>query len=123
MKIFRFDPKIDQDNQQLGRVKAIIALVLQMDNSAKINAIYLHPNERISHQQALPQQMLLAIDGEGWMRSGTDELFPVQAGQAVFWEANEIQESGTETGITAVIIEAEKIDLTGLEPHLQEDIL
>ena len=121
MKIYRFNPRVDREDEQLDSVKAIIAKVLQLDNNAKVNAVYLHPNERISHQQALTQQLLLVVDGEGWMMSRTNELSTIRAGQAIFWEANEIQESGTETGITAVIIEGEKIDSSKLMPPLQED--
>lgn len=123
MKFFRFDPKVGREGEHLGGVKAVISKVLQLDNNAKVNAVYLHPNERISHQQAPAQQLLLVVDGEGWMKSITNELSNIRAGQAIFWDANEMQESGTEKGITAVIIEGEKIDANELVPPLQEDKL
>ena len=61
------------------------------------------------------------MEGQGWVRGDADEKHAIKGGQAAFWENDEWHESGTETGMTAVIIEAGTIDPAKLMPPLQED--
>ena len=121
MKIYRFDPEVGKDDEPFGSVKAIIARVLQLDNKAEINAVYIHPGEHISVQQAMTQQLFLLVDGEGWMQNDSGEKKTVKQGQAIFWGESELPESGTESGMTAVIIGNINIDPVKLMPLLQED--
>lgn len=121
MKIYRFDPEVSQEHEQFGSVKAIIARVLQLDDRAEINAVYLHPSEHLSVQQVMMQQLFLLVDGEGWMKNESGEKKTVRQGQAAFWGESEMPELGTELGMTAVIIGNINIDPVKLMPLLQED--
>ena len=123
MKIFRFDPEVGKEIEQFGSVKAIISKVLHLDAKAEINAIYLHPNGKIGRHQAATQQLFLLVDGDGWVRGESDGEQAVREGQAILWEKDEWHESGTERGMTAVIIEGENVDPVELMPLLQEDEL
>lgn len=120
MKIFRFDLESGQGEGQFGSVKAIIARTVQLDNEAKVNAVYLHPDRNIIEPQALTQQLFLIVEGDGWVKGNSDEKLFVRQGQAIFWEIDESHESGTETGMTAVIIECVDVDSADLMPLLQE---
>jgi quercetin dioxygenase-like cupin family protein len=121
MKIFRFDPEVGQEIEQFGSVKAIISKVVHLDNEAVVNCVYIRPNGKIGYHQAVTRQLFLLVEGNGWVRSESDEKHAVQGGQAVFWEKGEWHESGTETGMTAVIIEGTNVDPAELMPPLQED--
>lgn len=121
MKIYYFDPKLGKEDGPFGNVKAIIARVLQLDNRAEINAVYIHPGEQLSVQQVMSQQMFLLVDGEGWVKNESGEKKTVTQGQAIFWGESELPESGTESGMTAVIIGNINIDPVKLRPLLQED--
>lgn len=121
MKIYRFDPEIGKEDGQHGSVKAIISAVIQLDERTEINAVYIHPNERIRVQQAMSQQLFLLVDGRGWVKNEAGKKVSVTQGQAVFWEENELPESGTESGMTAVIIGNVQIDPDQLMPLLWED--
>jgi len=123
MEFYRFDPLVDREKEQFGGVKAVVSKVLYLDDRAKVNAVYIHPNERVSHQYAQTQQLIMIVDGEGWVKSGKGEIYAIKKGQAAFWKINELHESGTETGMTAVIIEGIDIDPIELVPPLQEDKL
>ncbi len=123
MRIYRFDPEVGQEDEQFGSVKAIIARVLQLDDRAEINAVYIHPDERISVQQVMTQQLFLLVDGEGWVKHEVSEKKTVRQGQAVFYGESELPELGTESGMTAVIIGNIVIDPVKLMPLLQEDKL
>jgi quercetin dioxygenase-like cupin family protein len=55
-------------------------------------------------------QLFLVLQGEGWMRGETSKQTSIQAGQAAHWEGGEWHESGTETGMTAIIFEGGSVD-------------
>ncbi|WP_245752285.1 cupin domain-containing protein [Planifilum fulgidum] len=50
-------------------------------------------------------QLFLVVSGSGRVRGEASDRVPIRAGEAVFWEAGEGHESGTETGMTAIVIE------------------
>ena len=121
MKIFRFDPEVGQEIEQFGSVKAIIAKILHLENEAAISGVYIRPNGKLGHHQAATSQLFLLVQGDGWVRGETEEKVIVHEGQAIFWEQGEWHESGSENGMTAVIIEGIHIDPAELMPPLQED--
>jgi quercetin dioxygenase-like cupin family protein len=123
MKIYRFDAGVGREIDQFGSVKAIISKIVHLDDEAVINGVYIRPNGKIGYHQAVAPQLFLLVEGEGWVRAESDEKRAIKAGQAIFWERDEWHESGTETGMTAVIIEGIKIDPAKLMPPVQEDNL
>ena len=57
-------------------------------------------------------QILAVLEGSGRVSSRPDgELQPIGPGEAVFWLAGEEHETETDTGLTALILEAD-----GLQP-------
>ncbi len=60
------------------------------------------------HPASVPQ-LLAVIDGEGWVSGANGEREPIVAGEAVFWDAGEEHETSTETGLTAVVVEGERL--------------
>ena len=80
MKLYCFDPQVGKEDGPFGSAKVIIARVLQLDDRAEINAVYIHPNERVSVQQVMAQQMFLLVDGEGWVQSESGEKKTVRQG-------------------------------------------
>jgi quercetin dioxygenase-like cupin family protein len=123
MKIFRFDPEVGSTIDKFGSEKAIISRVVHLEDEAVIQCVYLRPNGKIGYHQAATQQLFLLVEGNGWVRGKSDQKFTIKVGQAAFWEKDEWHESGTETGMTAVIIEGVSIDPEKLMPSLQEDAL
>jgi hypothetical protein len=64
--------------------------------------------------------LFLLVDGTGWVQNNFDERKTVKQGQAIFWGESELPESGTDSGMTAVIIGNIDIDPVKLLPLLQE---
>lgn len=121
MKLYSFDPEANRENDQFGSVKTLIAKAVALEPEASVNLAYIRPAERIGYYQEAAPQLFLLVEGAGWIRNEFDEVFPVKAGQAIFWDQNEWHESGSETGMTAVIIEGISFDPEELMPLLQKD--
>jgi quercetin dioxygenase-like cupin family protein len=69
------------------------------------------PGGRIARHPATYPQILAVLDGSGKVSGSGGVAEPIQAGEAVFWQAGEEHETKTADGLTALIIEG-----NGLEP-------
>lgn len=68
------------------------------------------------HPASTPQ-LLAVVEGEGWIRGEDGARTPISAGGAVFWEKGEMHETGTDSGLVAIVVEtAELIDGEALGP-------
>ena len=123
MKIYCFGPEVGKEIEQFGSVNTVISRIVHLDDEAVINSVYIRPHGKIGYHQAAAPQLFLVVEGEGWVKSESGENIAIKGGHAVFWEKDEWHESGTETGMAAVIIEGMTIDAAKLMPPLQEDEL
>ena len=74
-------------------------------SSANLVCMRVEPGGVIGAHPAAVNQLFLVVEGAGWVRSGSSAPVDIQVGQAAFWEAGEVHESGTATGLVAVIVE------------------
>jgi quercetin dioxygenase-like cupin family protein len=110
MKMFRFDPEAGRSIDRYNSSGFAISRVIHLPDEAVIHCAYLEANGVIGYHQATMSQLYLVVRGEGWVRAESPVRIPIRAGQAVYWEKDEYHESGTETGMTAIIIEGVNLD-------------
>ena len=83
------------------------------DGHAHVVCLRIGAGGVLGRHPAPVDQIFVVVEGEGCV-SGTDgERVSVTAGKAVYWEAGEEHESGTDSAMTAIVVEAER-----LIPHL-----
>jgi quercetin dioxygenase-like cupin family protein len=71
----------------------------------------LAPKGRIARHLATVPQLLAILEGSGRV-SGADGIFePIAAGEAVFWTAGEEHGTETENGLTALVPEADGLQV------------
>lgn len=68
----------------------------------------------VGYHQAVVPQLLLIVEGEGFVRGETDDYINVQCGEVVFWKQGEWHETKTDMGLTAIMIESESLDTSFL---------
>jgi quercetin dioxygenase-like cupin family protein len=71
----------------------------------------LGPNGRIARHPATVPQILAVLEGAGRVSGADGEFEPIAAGEAVFWSANEEHETETEDGLTALVLEADGLQV------------
>ena len=54
-------------------------------------------------------QLFLVVRGSGWVSGSDGDREEIDAGEAVLWEPGEEHESGSDDGMTALVVEAEAI--------------
>ena len=72
--------------------------------------MYFGPDGRIGEHQAGFGQLLLVIDGEGWAAGGNGERVKLSCGQGAYFESGELHSKGSESGMTAIIVQAAKLE-------------
>ena len=121
MKIFRFGPKVGRNIDQYNSSGFIISRIAHLSGEVFINCAYLSPQGSIGYHQATIAQLFLVVQGEGWVRGEAPDRTQIQAGQAAYWERGEWHGSGTEAGMTAIIIEGANLDPAKLMPMFTID--
>ena len=116
MKIFRFDPDVGRSIGSYNSSGLSITKIAHLFDQTVVNCAYLNANGVIGYHQAALPQLFLVVQGEGWVRGEIPDKTSIKAGQAAYWEKEEWHESGTEMGMTAIIIEAVNFDPAKLMP-------
>ncbi|MDV2682925.1 cupin [Alkalihalophilus lindianensis] len=109
MIIYRFDKEVGKQVTHFDS-NFIMSKISRLDQPVQIGCMYLEEGGLIGFHQATVPQLLLIIEGEGWVRSDIEEKVKVQKGDAVFWEKGEGHETGTHEGLVAIAIESEALN-------------
>jgi quercetin dioxygenase-like cupin family protein len=73
--------------------------------------IRLGPGGLLPRHPAASDQLFVVVQGEGWASGDDAGEQPISAGTAVFWPAGEEHETRTDIGLTAIVVEAEQLDV------------
>lgn len=110
MKLLEFGPETAKPLTAFNSRGTAIIRLPQAHPEAVIHWMYLDPGGTVGYHQAADAQLFCVVKGEGWVLGRDGKRLPIAAGQAAFWESGEWHESGTETGMQVIVIEAEKFD-------------
>lgn len=76
--------------------------------SGGVSVIRIEPGGILGRHSAVIDQLFCLIEGDGWVSGSDGGRVPLSRGQAALWQAGEGHESGTETGMTALVVEIEE---------------
>jgi len=118
MKIYRFDREVAHPITQFDSVNVAIGRVGRFDELFQVGCFHFEPGGVVGFHEATFPQLLMVVAGEGWVRGAEPERTPISPGQAAFWDTGEWHESGSETGMMAVVVESPALDPTRHMPEL-----
>ena len=87
------------------------ARVRRLAPDAHVVVIEIGPGGCVARHSAGMAQLFTVVRGSGWVSGGDRDREPIAAGEAVLWEPGEEHESGSEEGMTVLVVEAESLDL------------
>jgi quercetin dioxygenase-like cupin family protein len=89
---------------------SVNATVRRLAPEAHVVVIEIEAGSVVGRHPAASAQLFVVVRGSGWV-SGADGLrIQISAGEAVLWEQGEEHESGSDEGMTTLVVEAEQID-------------
>ena len=115
MEIYQFKKEVGKKITKFDS-DFVMSRITKTEKIAHIGCMYLDEKGRIGYHQAVVPQLLLILNGEGWVRGEANEYIKVQSGEAVFWDKNEWHETKTHNGLTAIVIESEELNTASLIP-------
>ncbi len=81
------------------------ALVEQPQDGFGVDVVRLEPGGAIGRHPTRLWQLFLVVSGSGWVSGADGDRRGVAAGEAAVWEPGEEHASGTDTGLTAVVVQ------------------
>jgi quercetin dioxygenase-like cupin family protein len=84
------------------------------EGEAHAYVLYFEPGGEIGPHEAGLGQLLFALAGDGWIAGGDGRRLPLAEGQVAFIQRGVIHSKGSETGLTALMVQVR--DLTPLAP-------
>lgn len=82
--------------------------VARVNGRGGVGIIRLGADGVLGRHPAVVDQLFCVIDGEGWVAGGDGTRLPIRAGQAAYWATGEEHESGSPSGMTALVVEAQQ---------------
>lgn len=82
--------------------------------AAHVYVIHFEAGGSIGRHRAGFDQLFLAVSGRGWVEGGDGTRVELAAGQAVRFAWGEQHAKGSESGMTAVMVQVDALD--GMEP-------
>jgi quercetin dioxygenase-like cupin family protein len=100
-----------------GSTGAAVTRLLETEGAAGVAFMRYAPGGVLGrHDTGLPQ-LFVVVDGEGWVSGADGAHLRIDAGEAAYWETGESHESGSDIGMTALIVQSTALDPeTMLEP-------
>ncbi len=119
MRIIRFGPEQGRSIEQFGSTQAVITAVARAPGEGHVHWLVLAPGGLVGSHPASGDQLYLVVQGDGFVQGSAGEWLPILSGEAAFWQAGEWHASRTENGLTAVIVEASRLELNASLPGKQ----
>jgi quercetin dioxygenase-like cupin family protein len=84
--------------------------LLKVEVTADISSLRFDAGATLGRHPTGRPQVFAVIDGEGWVSGPDGARHSIVAGQAAFWDRGESHESGSATGMSVIVIQAEHLD-------------
>jgi GrpB-like predicted nucleotidyltransferase (UPF0157 family)/quercetin dioxygenase-like cupin family protein len=104
MDVFRFDEEESIPISQFGS-RFRLAPLTGDGTAGRVQLAYLPPGGRVGRHPASSHQLFAVVAGRGWVAGQDGAPREITPGYAVRWHVGEVHEAGTDTGLTAVIVE------------------
>ncbi len=119
MRMFRFDSEVAHAITQFNSHGVRMGRGVRFNGDAQIGCFHIEPNGVIGYHEATVAQLFMCVAGQGWV-TGTDRCrASIRPGQAAFWTAGELHESGSADGMMAIIVEGMNVDPTAFMPEIE----
>jgi hypothetical protein len=108
MKLYRFGK---EEGTKIAHFNSsfIMSRILKTEKPTQIGCMHLEAEGIVGFHQAVVPQLLLIVNGEGWVRGDNNLRVKITIGDAIYWEKGEGHETATDTGLTAIVIESEEL--------------
>jgi len=109
LKIYNFDKDTGREITNFDSKQSVFSRIIQHNESLHIGCMFIGPEGIVGSHPATINQLFLVVQGEGWVTGKEGIQYRIQSGKAAYWEPGEVHESGSEQGMTVIVIEGEDL--------------
>lgn len=109
MKLFRFDIPTAYPLPNLQSTNVLLKPLLDSAGALKVSCLYFGAGSQFIDQTTQSDRLFLVVSGRGWVRDAVTEYTRLQAGHAVFYEADEQFNIMTHNGMTMIVLEGDEL--------------
>jgi quercetin dioxygenase-like cupin family protein len=113
MDILRFDAAAAERITRFRSQRAASLEVAEGAGEAHAYVIYFEPGGEIGPHEAGFGQIFLAVAGSGWVAGGDGARVQLAEGDAAFIRRGEVHSKGSETGMTAFMVQVRDLAPAG----------
>jgi len=85
----------------------ILSPLMNPTDAARIVCMHIPPGGMVGEHEAMSVQLFCVVSGEGWVSGDDGEPRPIKTHEAAHWSMGERHAAGTETGLTAIVLEGD----------------
>ncbi|KAA0944243.1 cupin [Sporosarcina sp. ANT_H38] len=110
MEILRFGKEIAQEISNYNSISAFYSKLMKTESPTNIGFIYIEKGGIVGYHKAPVPQLFLIVEGEGWVEGEDRKRVMVKKGLGIFWDKGEGHISGSETGLTALVLQSDELE-------------
>lgn len=109
MRRVRFDAPVGHHITAFSSQHVTITGIQRISSSAQIGCLWIGAGGVVGYHEATTAQLFLVTAGEGWATGADRVRQPISVGHGVFWEQGEWHESGSDSGMTVIVVEGDDL--------------
>lgn len=110
MRLFSLDGPRARAITEFGSAGVTIFPLARPDGGVHLARMLIEAGGQIGAHPGDTPQLFAVLVGEGWVAGSDGRQVAIRTGEAAFWEAGEAHSTGSEQGMTALVIEAESLE-------------
>ena len=107
MEIFNFGKEVAQKINNYNSVSSFYSKFMKTESPTTIGFITIEQGGIVGYHKAPVPQLFLVVEGQGWVEGENKQRVTIKSGQGVFWNKGEGHISGSELGLTALVLQSE----------------
>lgn len=111
MKIVAVGPAQQKRITGYDATNAFSLVAASGSGRAHVHTLHFEPGGVIGRHPAGPAQLFIVVEGAGWVEGGDGVRAPITVGQAAYIAAGESHAKGSESGMSAVMVQVETLAL------------
>jgi hypothetical protein len=110
MQLLRFDAAAGRALDVFDSKALVLSPIGRVEGAVQIGCMHIGAGGVVGYHQATVRQLFLVVAGTGWVRGADETRRPIAAEQAAYQAPGRWHESGSQDGMTAIVIEAATLD-------------
>jgi len=106
VKLYSFGAEAGHHVEKFGS-DFILSPLMDPTDTSRTLCMHLPPGGMVGEHEAMSIQLFCVVSGEGWVSGDDGHRRPIKAHEAASWAMAERHAAGTETGLTAIVLEGD----------------